>query len=77
VAEERWRIGVDHSTCQGTGMCASVAKRYFELRGGYSEPLEEEIDPADEVIDAAENCPVEAILVTSAEDGRVIAPEPY
>ena len=77
MSEERWRLSVDRDTCQATGMCNSVAGRYFELRGGHSVPLADEIDPDEDVIDAAEGCPVEAILVASAKDGRVIAPEPY
>ena len=77
MTEERWRVNVDQNLCQSTGMCVTVAARYFELRGGYSEPLADEVDPNDDVVEAAENCPVEAIKVTSAADGRVIAPEPY
>lgn len=77
MAEERWRISVDRDVCQGTGMCTSVASRYFELNGGHAQPVEPEVDPDDDVVDAAESCPVEAILVTSTEDGRIIAPEPY
>ena len=77
MANERWRIGVDQDVCQGTGMCVSMAPRHFELTGRHASPLAAEVDPDDDVVDAAENCPVEAILVTSARDGRVIAPEPY
>ena len=77
MTDERWRVSVDRDVCQGTGMCTSMASKYFQLLGGHSSPIEPEIDPADEVVDAAEGCPVEAILVTAAEDGRVIAPEPY
>jgi ferredoxin len=74
---ERWRVSVDRDVCQSTGMCVLNAEGYFRLRGGYSEPINEEIDPDDDVVDAAESCPTEAIRVTSTEDGRVVAPEPY
>jgi ferredoxin len=77
VADERWRISVNRDLCQGTGMCASMAPKHFQLTGGLSAPVESEIDPEDDVVDAAESCPVEAILVAAADDGRVIAPEPY
>ncbi|HEU5475351.1 MAG TPA: ferredoxin [Actinophytocola sp.] len=78
MSEERWRISVDRVTCQASGMCVAVAPQHFELRDGYSTPLAEEIDPDDEdVVEAAESCPVEAIMVTSTADGRVVAPEPY
>ena len=58
-------------------MCVTVAARYFQLKGGYSEPLADEVDENDDVVEAAENCPVEAIKETAAADGRLIAPEPY
>lgn len=77
MSEERWRISVDRGACQGTGMCSSIASGHFRLHEGYSEPIEEEVEPDDEVVDAAENCPLEAIMVTSTADGRVVAPEPY
>ena len=77
MADEQWRISVDKDVCQATGMCTSVAARYFDLRDGYSVPITEVVDPHEEVVDAAEGCPVEAIKVTSTADGRVVAPEPY
>jgi ferredoxin len=77
MSDERWRITVNRDVCQGTGMCTSMARKHFQLTGGHSEPIESEIDPDDDVVDAAESCPVEAILVVAADDGRVIAPEPY
>ena len=77
MPEERWRISVDPDVCQATGMCTSVAPEHFELRGGCSNPLREVVEPSDDVIDAAEGCPVEAIKVESTVDGRVVAPEPY
>lgn len=77
MAQERWRLSVDRQACQGTGMCASVAEEHFVVRGGTAEPINDEIDPADDVIDAADGCPVEAIRVVSTVDGRLVAPEPY
>jgi ferredoxin len=74
---EQWRISVDRDVCQGTGMCAAIAARHFRLTDGYSAPIDEVVDQDDDVVDAAENCPVEAIRVVSAADGRIIAPEPY
>jgi ferredoxin len=77
VTDERWRVSVNRDVCQGTGMCVSMAAKHFQLVDGHSSPVATEIDPDDSVVDAAESCPVEAILVTAADDGRVIAPEPY
>jgi ferredoxin len=77
VPDEQWRIRVDQDTCQATGMCTSVAPEHFVLRDGCSIPLREVVEPNDDVVDAAEGCPVEAITVLSTTDGRIVAPEPY
>ncbi|QQQ77670.1 ferredoxin [Saccharothrix sp. 6-C] len=71
----RWTVGVDRAACLGTGMCTSIAPDHFRLDGGTSTPVSPEVDPDDAVIDAAESCPMEAILVRSA-DGEVLAPQP-
>ncbi|NUT53774.1 MAG: ferredoxin [Saccharothrix sp.] len=69
-----WTVGVDRGSCLGTGMCTSIAPDHFRLDGGTSTPVDAEIEPDDAVIDAAESCPMEAILVRSA-DGTVLAPQ--
>ena len=69
-----WTIEVDRSMCLGTGMCTSIAPDHFRLEGGTSTPVKAEVDPDDAVVDAAESCPMEAILVRSA-DGTVLAPQ--
>jgi ferredoxin len=56
-------------------MCTSIAPDHFRLDGGTSTPVESQVDPSDAVIDAAESCPMEAILVRAA-DGAVLAPQP-
>ncbi|NHD18465.1 MULTISPECIES: ferredoxin [Actinopolyspora] len=70
-----WRIEVDGGTCIGSGMCSAIAEGYFELVDGVSQPVRAEVDPADDVVDAAESCPVEAITVREADSGRKLAPE--
>ncbi|MBA8825403.1 ferredoxin [Saccharopolyspora lacisalsi] len=71
-----WLIEVDGPSCIGSGMCVGMASEHFELRDGVSRPLRSQVEPADEIVDAAESCPVEAITVRDAESGAVIAPEP-
>ncbi|MFC8615490.1 ferredoxin [Micromonospora purpureochromogenes] len=71
----RWRVFVDPTRCIGSGICAGAAPAHFVLVDGLSRPLGERIAPADEVLDAAESCPMEAIIVSDAEGSR-IAPEP-
>lgn len=70
-----WSIEIDANTCIGSGMCAGVAPEHFDLVDGYSTALKDQVEPADEVVDAAESCPVEAILVKEVGTGEVIAPE--
>ncbi|MFE9746085.1 ferredoxin [Saccharothrix saharensis] len=69
-----WTIEVDRGACLGTGMCTSIAPGHFQLDGGTATPVKADVDPDEAVIDAAESCPMEAILVRSA-DGSVLAPQ--
>ncbi|QQQ77672.1 ferredoxin [Saccharothrix sp. 6-C] len=69
-----WTIEVDKGACLGTGMCTSIAPDHFRLDGGTATPINSGVDPDDAVIDAAESCPMEAILVRSS-DGTVLAPQ--
>ncbi|TDC31606.1 ferredoxin [Micromonospora sp. KC213] len=71
----RWRVFVDSTRCIGSGICAGAAPTHFVVVDGLSRPVEERIDPVEAVLDAAESCPMEAIIVSDVEGGR-IAPEP-
>jgi ferredoxin len=69
----RYRITVDRSVCQGSGLCAGVASEYFALDGTHrSAPLLEVVDADDAVLDAAECCPTEAISVVDAETNQPV-----
>jgi ferredoxin len=70
-----WRVTVDH-TCVGSGMCTGTAPRHFRLgRDERSQPVEAEIEPDEDVIDAALSCPMEAIVVTDTATGEVLVPD--
>ena len=69
-----WHIKVDADTCIGSGMCAGLAPEHFELVGGYSRPVKDDVEPDDIVLDAADSCPVEAITVSEGKE--VIGPRP-
>lgn len=72
---ERWLLKVDHGVCVGSGMCVALAAAAFELSSGrQSSPKAAEVDPDDAVLDAAENCPVEAITITGAVTGAAVFP---
>lgn len=74
MSEGRWQLQVDRDLCIGSGMCAGTAPDHFELVDGLSRPTSEDIEPTDTVLDAAESCPVEAIILRERETGKVLAP---
>ncbi|WP_223198442.1 ferredoxin [Solihabitans fulvus] len=75
MSEGRWQVGVDHGACIGSGICAGTAPAYFRIDAGKSYPVAELIDSDEVVLDAADSCPMEAILVKDASSGAVLAPE--
>ncbi|GGM53411.1 hypothetical protein GCM10012275_25530 [Longimycelium tulufanense] len=70
----RWQVEVDRDACIGSGMCVGTAPDAFDLVEGRSQPLAERIEPDEQVLAAAESCPVEAIRVTDVDTGRQLAP---
>ena len=75
TAAGTWRVAVDRDVCIGSGMCASLDPAHFQLVDHKSSPVNELTDPSEDAVDAAENCPVEAILITDAATGATIAPQ--
>ncbi|MCP3783511.1 MULTISPECIES: ferredoxin [Micromonospora] len=70
-----WRLHVDPTRCIGSGICAGVAPEHFVLVDGLSRPVAERIAADESVLDAAESCPLEAIVVSDLDNLRRIAPE--
>ncbi|GAB3348935.1 ferredoxin [Micromonospora halotolerans] len=70
-----WRLHVDATRCIGSGICAGVAPAHFVLVDGLSRPVAERIAADESVLDAAESCPLEAIVVSEVDSLRRIAPE--
>jgi len=76
VSAVEYRIEIDRRACIGSGMCTASAPDRFLLDGGRAAATSDLPFPADEnVLDAAESCPAEAILVRDAASGKVLAPE--
>jgi ferredoxin len=73
---ENWRVTVEPSTCIGSGICRSLAPQVFVLGDDrVSRPSQDVVGEDLTVADAANCCPVQAILVTDTASGRLIAPE--
>ncbi|MFE6284300.1 ferredoxin [Streptomyces sp. NPDC057877] len=72
---DRWRVEVDRSLCVGSAQCVHHAPTAFRLdTGRQSHPVEAVVDAAEEILTAAENCPVEAISIELLGSGEPIFP---
>lgn len=69
-----WRVTVDQGKCMGTGLCAGARPDRFVLDGSRSRPVQDDVEPDEDLLDVAETCPAEAIAVHAA-DGARLAPE--
>jgi ferredoxin len=58
----------------GTGLCVGARPDRFVLDGNRSQPVQVEVEPDESLLDVAEACPTEAIVVHAA-DGAQLAPE--
>jgi ferredoxin len=69
------RIRVDHNACVGNAMCETYAPNVFKLNENrQSEAVDPAADSEAKVLEAAENCPVSAIIVEDAETGEQLFP---
>ncbi len=69
----RYRIEIDEELCAGSGICAVAAPEYFEMGDGHiARPRHVVTDAADKVLDAAANCPLDAIAVFDADTGEPV-----
>lgn len=72
---DRWHVEVDRSVCIGSGMCVGTAAAAFRLDSArQSHPVTPELDADEEVLAAAESCPVEAISITLRDSGETVFP---
>ena len=66
-----FHVQVDQRGCIGAGQCSLFAPEVFEVRDGMAHVLD--ATPGDElheaVLDAADSCPVQAVLVGPAASG--------
>ncbi|MEV0648866.1 ferredoxin [Phytomonospora sp. NPDC050363] len=59
----QWTVEVDGGRCIGSAMCTGIAPHAFQLIDGRSHPVNHHTPPDQEVLDAAELCPVEAVFI--------------
>jgi ferredoxin len=69
------RVRVDHATCVSNAMCEAIAPKVFRLNDNrQSEAVDPAGDTVEKILEAAESCPVSAILVEDAETGEQLFP---
>jgi ferredoxin len=69
------RVWVDQQVCVGNAMCEAIAANTFRLNDNrQSEAVNPEGDSVENILEAAENCPVSAIFVEDAETGERLFP---
>ncbi|NUR31503.1 MAG: ferredoxin [Catenulispora sp.] len=71
---DRWRVSVDPEVCVSSANCVDIAKGRFALTGDGARPVDLEIDPDDDVVEAADACPMQAIRIVRVGTDQVIAP---
>ena len=69
------RVRVDHLLCVGNAMCETCAPNVFRLNDDrQSEAVNPAGDSEEKIVEAAENCPMSAIIVEDAETGEQLFP---
>jgi ferredoxin len=73
-AKNRVAIEVDRALCYGFGDCVDTVPAVFALdEEDTAIVLDPDAAPLDDILEAAQNCPVDAIIITD-EDGEQIYP---
>ena len=68
-------ISVDHNLCVGNSMCETFAPKVFVLNDDrQSEVADPDADTEENILEAAESCPVSAIKVVDADTGETLFP---
>ncbi len=66
-------ITVDHNKCVGNAMCEQFAPNVFGLNDVRQSYVKDpKGDSLEDIMEAAENCPVSAIRVEDADTGEVL-----
>jgi ferredoxin len=73
-SRNRVAIEVDRALCYGFGDCVDTVPAVFALdEEDTAIVLDPDAAPLDDVVEAAQNCPVDAIIIVD-EDGQQIYP---
>ncbi len=72
----KYKIQIDRELCVGDGACVNEAPGTFEMDDeSIAVVINADGNGADEILGAAQSCPVDAIQLTDAATGEKIWPE--
>ena len=72
---EKLKITIIADECIGDSACQDDAPATFKLNDdGIAEVMEDSTDDRDTILNAANNCPTEAIIIEDKDSGEKLAP---
>ena len=72
----KYKIKIDKSLCIGDSTCAAISPRVFEINNNFKAVVKEgSLDIPENLILAAQSCPVSAIVIIDTETGKQIWPK--
>jgi ferredoxin len=76
MADAKLKITIDREACIGDGACCNDAPETFEMDDDDIAIVKEPSgDDRDTIIEAAKNCPTDAIKIVDAATGKTLYPE--
>ena len=73
---DKLKITIVEEECIGDSACVDDAPKTFEVNDdGIAFVLDDSTDDRDTILNAANNCPTEAIIVEDKETGEKLAPQ--
>jgi len=73
---DKLKITVDRDACIGDGACCGDAPATFEMDDEDKAVVKpKSTDPRDTILEAAQNCPTDAIIIEDKETGKKLYPE--
>lgn len=71
----KYKIEIDRDECLGDGLCCDDAPCTFEMDDDVAVVKDPAGDTPEEILEAARNCPVDAITLIDADTGEQVWPE--
>lgn len=70
------KVKVLKDVCIGAATCVAIAPNVFELDSNMKAQIKKDgVDTKDNIVNAAQGCPVRAIIITDAKTGEQIWPK--